>query len=212
MTRTLSLVYWLLSALYLISLSFEPLPISWLIKALPIMLLASLVINVATGAERIVLLLAALFSASGDIILELGFFVPGLAAFLIAQLHYAAFFALYHNHYKTRWGLSTFMAGYVVFMAFLLAPNLGDLLLPVMGYLVVIAMMGFLAVQSKLPMRWAVLGALVFVVSDSFIAVNKFVVDIPLNSYWVMITYYAAQWMLITGCLSYQARTTTMPN
>jgi uncharacterized membrane protein YhhN len=61
--------------------------------------------------------------------------------------------------------------------------------------------MGLLAVQSSLPIRWVLLGAMLFIISDSFIAINKFINPFPFESYWIMSTYYAAQFMLVTGFL-----------
>ena len=84
-------------------------------------------------------------------------------------------------------------------MVWLLIPNLGDLQLPVMAYFLAIAAMGLLAVQSSLPMRWAVMGAVLFIISDSFIAINKFISPFTFESYWIMSSYYAAQFMLVTG-------------
>lgn len=54
MTRKISFIYLLFAVIYLFSLSFNPLPISWLIKALPIILLASVVITFSAGRERII--------------------------------------------------------------------------------------------------------------------------------------------------------------
>ena len=88
---------------------------------------------------------------------------------------------------------------YMCGMAWLLIPNLGDLKLPVMAYFIAIAAMGLLALQSSLPLRWTVLGALLFIISDSFIAINKFINPFPFESYWIMSTYYVAQFMLVTG-------------
>jgi uncharacterized membrane protein YhhN len=87
-------------------------------------------------------------------------------------------------------------------MAYLLTPHLGDLQISVFAYLVVIAFMGLLANQSNLSFRWAVLGALVFILSDSFIAIDRFLRPLPMSDYLVMITYYAAQWMIIQGALN----------
>jgi uncharacterized membrane protein YhhN len=87
-------------------------------------------------------------------------------------------------------------------MAFLLSPHLGELNTPVFAYLVVIGLMGLLATQSEMPLKWAVLGAFVFILSDSLIAIDRFLQPLPLSSYLVMITYYCAQWMLIQGALN----------
>lgn len=75
------------------------------------------------------------------------------------------------------------------------------MMIPVIAYLFVIATMGFLAIRSKFSLKWAVLGALVFILSDSLIAINKFILDLPYERIWVMSTYYAAQWMLVSGFL-----------
>ena len=83
-----------------------------------------------------------------------------------------------------------------------LLPNLGNLQFAVVAYLMAIATMGLFAFQSSLPMRWAVLGAILFIISDSFIAINKFISPIPYESYWIMSSYYMAQFMLVTGFLN----------
>jgi uncharacterized membrane protein YhhN len=68
--------------------------------------------------------------------------------------------------------------------------------------LTAIAAMGLMALQSSLPMRWAVLGAVLFIISDSLIAVNKFIYAFPFDSYLIMSSYYVAQFMLVTGILN----------
>jgi alkylglycerol monooxygenase len=40
-------------------------------------------------------------------------------------------------------------------------------------------------------------GACVFMVSDSLIAINKFVTPVPLASLWILVTYYAAQMLIV---------------
>jgi uncharacterized membrane protein YhhN len=84
-------------------------------------------------------------------------------------------------------------------MMWWLLPKLGNLQLAVVAYLIAIVTMGLFAFQSSLPMRWAVLGAVLFIISDSFIAINKFIYPIPYESYWIMSSYYVAQFMLVKG-------------
>ena len=45
--------------------------------------------------------------------------------------------------------------------------------------------------------RWVALGACVFMVSDSLIAINKFVTPVELSSLWILATYYAAQVLIV---------------
>ena len=44
--------------------------------------------------------------------------------------------------------------------------------------------------------RWAAAGALLFMLSDTLLAWNRFRLAIPLASLWVLATYYAALWCL----------------
>ncbi|MBU2863090.1 lysoplasmalogenase [Reinekea forsetii] len=197
--------HWLFLAtsfFYLALLPFDPLPVTWLLKMLPIAVLFFAVFKGFPFSGRILLLLALFFSACGDVLLQFDFFVPGVAAFLVAQLNYGVFFARHWSSAHTRWPISTMAIGYMLVMAFLLTPHLGDLIAPVFAYLVVIGFMGVLATHSTLPIKWAVLGAFVFILSDSFIAIDRFLRPLPFSSYLIMITYYAAQWMIIQGALN----------
>jgi alkylglycerol monooxygenase len=50
------------------------------------------------------------------------------------------------------------------------------------------------------PGRVAV-GACCFMLSDSLLATNKFVAPLPLASFWVLTSYYAAQVLIVGGWL-----------
>jgi alkylglycerol monooxygenase len=45
--------------------------------------------------------------------------------------------------------------------------------------------------------RWVALGACVSMVSDSLIAIHKFVTPVPLSSFWILATYYGAQILIV---------------
>ncbi|MDX1341060.1 MAG: lysoplasmalogenase [Reinekea sp.] len=200
MKKHLTVAFLGFSILYLASLSY-PNSLSWLLKIIPIGVLALAVIKHSNQTAKPFLLLALAFSATGDTLLELDLFIAGIAAFLLAQLSYATLFVRHWQGLAHRWPMSSALIIYVFVMAFWLWPNLGDMQIPVLAYLIAIAFMGLMAIQSHYPVRCAVLGALVFISSDSLIAIDRFIHPIPLRSYWIMITYYAAQWMLIAGCL-----------
>ena len=194
-------LFFVFSIIYLALIPFDSTAISWLIKILPIMVLVVVVAKAPGFSGRILLLLALAFSACGDVLLQQGYFVPGVAAFLMAQLHYGVFFVRNWSSVTTRWPISVLMMVYMLVMAFLLTPHLGELIVPVFAYLVVIGFMGLLATQSNMPLKWAVLGAFVFILSDSFIAIDRFLRPLPFSGYLIMITYYGAQWMIIQGAL-----------
>jgi uncharacterized membrane protein YhhN len=197
-----SALFLVFSMLYLIFLPFGTLTISWLIKILPLIVLVFAVARTPVFSGKTLLLLALVFSAGGDVLLEQGHFILGVGAFLIAQLHYGIFYARNWSSVKTRWPISVFILIFMLIMVFLLAPHLGELKLPVFAYLTVIGLMGLLAMQSNMPLRWSVFGVLVFILSDSFIAIDRFLHPLPLGGYLIMTTYYGAQWMIIQGALN----------
>lgn len=201
-----SVLFFTFSILYLALLPFGTLSISWLLKVLPIVVLFIAVFRTVRFPGKTLLLLALLFSASGDILLEQGFFIFGIAAFLIAQVHYGVYFAKNWASLNTRWYISIIIILFMIVMVFLLRPHLGQYTLPVFAYLVVIGLMGLLATQSKMPFRWSVFGAVMFILSDAFIAINRFLHPLPFESYLIMTSYYLAQWMIVQGMLNKSKR------
>jgi alkylglycerol monooxygenase len=82
--------------------------------------------------------------------------------------------------------------------------GLGDpvLKVAVAAYVTVISLMaaqaiGRAGVQGDRASRWVAVGACVFMVSDSLIAIHKFVTPVALSSLWILVTYYAAQMLIV---------------
>ena len=82
-------------------------------------------------------------------------------------------------------------------LAYWLFPGMKALTVPALAYQVIISAMVILALMSKAPMI-AKIGAVVFMTSDTLIAVGLFRdVVVPTGSVWI--TYAAAQIMLALG-------------
>jgi alkylglycerol monooxygenase len=69
-------------------------------------------------------------------------------------------------------------------------------------YVGVIALMAAQAIGGATVLRdrhaWAVaVGAMVFMLSDALIAVNRFVQPLPLAPLWVLSSYYLAQFLIV---------------
>jgi alkylglycerol monooxygenase len=78
--------------------------------------------------------------------------------------------------------------------------------LPVAAYVVVIALMAAQAIGRARTLggtpAWTVAaGAALFMVSDSLLAINRFVTPLPLAQLGVLGTYYAAQCLIVGGWL-----------
>ena len=141
-------------------------------------------------------------SLAGDIFLMLPSdqFIPGLVSFLIAHLFYIAAFRSGIAGFGPVWLAVPFFA-YGLGAFWILLPGLGGLRLPLIAYLVVILTMSWQA-----AVRWnatrdrsclsAFLGALLFVVSDSLIAYNRFHTRFYLAEALIMSTYFPAQWLI----------------
>ena len=153
---------------------------------------------------KIWLLIALACSLAGDVALMFpGYFVPGLLAFLLAHLGYIALLKQGHAWFPSRRALVTTLglgaAMYAVLWVGGLPPALRA---PVAAYVLVITLMAAQAIGRATVLHdtaaWGVaIGAGFFMLSDTLLALNKFVVPLPLASLWVLSTYYAAQILIV---------------
>jgi hypothetical protein len=142
---------------------------------------------------------ALLFCATGDVLLEL-VFVAGMGAFAIGHIFYVLAFL--------EWGRILGpnkrdhpVAVLVVIVSLLLLswllPGMGDLLVPALIYQAIITTMVATAFVVKAPML-ARLGAVIFMISDTLIAAEKFAnADVFPGAVWI--TYAGAQIMMAWG-------------
>ena len=159
--------------------------------------------------------LALFFSWAGDIFLlfeERGsnFFLFGLSAFLVAQVFYIVFF---HNIRMREYirGNALLLLLVIVYYSVLinvLSPYLGNMKLPVRIYGVVLSFMVMLAMHTMLGKNkkaalWMTMGAILFVVSDSLLAFNKFFSPFNNAGVIIMLTYGLAQLFITEGAVRY---------
>ena len=207
MSKAFALSFWFLSLIYLLFMNTLPPFLAVVSKAAPILLLLVPVWIMLDGKLRTGMLIAILFSAGGDVLLALDgmagdFFVPGLGSFLIAQVTYAVLFwqrAKYDN--KQRWKMALGYIPVVMILAWFILPASGELIIPVTAYLLAISAMVIGAAFCQRPPIWLFTGACTFALSDSLIAINKFIEPLPYASLLIMLTYYSAQFMIVSGML-----------
>ena len=207
-----TIVFSSLALIYLATLPLTPYVAQFLPKALPIVVLAVFAYTKLSAMPRYMVLAALLFSLAGDVSLALPFadsFITGLACFFLAHLSYAACFANLNRHKpkvlssdiispNVKWLISLTIVSFTAVMAGHILPASGSLFYPVVAYISVITLMGLTAVwiaQTKL----IVTGALLFVISDAILAQSVFKTPLPLSTFWVMTTYYGAQYCLTMG-------------
>jgi len=131
-------------------------------------------------------------------------FLVMVGCFLAAQLVYVVAFTPYvRRSVVHRRPVALVPYGVVlVGLVALCAPHAGDLLLPVAVYGGYLVSMAVLATGLG---RTAGLGAAVFVVSDSLIALEQFVPgwNLPGQDFWVMVTYLAGQALITAAVLGH---------
>src|SRR6476620_8989038 len=169
----------------------------------------------ATSSLKVWIFLALFFSWLGDILLlfeERGsnFFLFGLSAFLVAQVFYIVFF---HNIRMREYirGNALLLLLVIVYYSVLinvLSPYLGNMKLPVRIYGVVLSFMLMLAMHTMLGKNkraalWMTMGAILFVVSDSLLAFNKFFSPFNYAGVVIMLTYGLAQLFITEGAVRY---------
>ncbi|MCS7084845.1 MAG: lysoplasmalogenase [Bacteroidia bacterium] len=211
-------VYWLLAFAFILLLPFKPYPLSFLLKVLPIWLCVYAALEHIRGSRAWRLALGLLCCSVGDILLDLDedkLFMAGLGSFLIGHLFYIDSFA---RRMKLNQNALFPIAVYLLFavaMGFILfnAIENKNLVIPVFLYLGAIFMMTSVATLRTWRTNRVVLGAITFMISDTIIALNKFVITFPKISLGgglevgiaplsVMFTYYLAQYWIVKGSIA----------
>lgn len=214
-------IYLAFSVCYLLILFLGYESLNLFLKPILIPLLAFGVYFYRKFPSKNTLLIALLFSWIGDVILLFTdiaeiYFILGLVAFLISHITYCILF-----NKQTKRGIkrnmvvfgigSILIACYLIGMLSVLLPTLGDLRIPVTVYASVISIMllfafnGFL-IWKKPGNVYVFLGAIVFVLSDSILAVNKFHTPIEKSSFFIMLTYLVAQYLIVVGILKLNSK------
>jgi len=148
------------------------------------------------NSQRI--LLGLIFSCTGDVLLNIDLFPHGMGAFALAQICYITAFGW--KPLKLIIGIPLYLAG--AGMIAVLWKGLDEVLmigLPIYSALLLTMCWRAIAraTQNKdfLSIFCAV-GGVLFVASDTLIAINMFYTDVPNDRIWIMSTYYAAQFAI----------------
>jgi alkenylglycerophosphocholine/alkenylglycerophosphoethanolamine hydrolase len=161
------------------------------------------------GAPRTLIALGLLLGAVGDVLLAWprDHFVAGLVAFLASHLCYIGAFVHQERSPAPLWLLPFGAVGATMFAV--VYPGLGTMWLPVAAYVVVIAAMAWRAgalVGRVSGGEAAVLGAALFLMSDSMLAFNKFRSTFPFAGEAVMVSYWAAQFWIARSVMPRRLR------
>jgi uncharacterized membrane protein YhhN len=154
-------------------------------------------------------LLGIAFCLLGDVLLMLpqDFFVPGLVSFLLGHVCFLAAFSS-DARFAVRWQPWFGCLAFGALMAALLWPGIAPAMRPpVLAYVGVLATMAGQAVgrawwltsqgdARAASARYAAAGALLFMISDSLLAWDRFRAALPWAALYILATYYAALWLI----------------
>lgn len=172
------------------------------------------------------ILLALVFSWVGDILLlfqekDPGFFLSGLLSFLAAHIFYIiAFTRVGDSDRKSLLARKPVLAlpfiAYGVFIFFLIRKGLGSMMIPVIVYECIILLMGISALNrykrvSTESFQMVFSGAILFMISDTLLAINKFREPFAFSSLVIMFTYITAQYFIVKGSWMHVAKNQLAP-
>ncbi|MBA6154336.1 lysoplasmalogenase [Gelidibacter maritimus] len=213
--KQFTILFILLLIAELICVSFESLS-TWRYLTKPSLLSALIVYfylnsRALTSKTKITTLIALIFSLMGDVFLMFvdqspNFFMLGLASFFLAHVFYILIFWKRRNSKINPVGFLAILIVYAIGLFYLLKNSLGNLLIPVIFYIIIILSMAITAFLrqgkvSKISFVLVFLGAILFVISDSILALNKFYMPLRFSSVSIMLSYALAQYFIVMGLL-----------
>lgn len=153
-------------------------------------------------AYKYLIIAGLICSLIGDVFLMLPSdrFVHGLICFLIAHLFYAAAFLFEGNRAVSLWAALPLVV-YGGIMLSCLWRGLGKMKAPVMVYMLALLLMAWIAssrylVTGQSGSLLAAVGAILFVASDSILAVDKFRNGFRIAQLLILTTYFVAQCLI----------------
>jgi uncharacterized membrane protein YhhN len=219
MARIALFIYSLIGALNLLSAIIEQPLLRTLTKPLLMPMLMLYVFAQTHILNRNKLIFILIFAWLGDLFLLFQgnsplYFQLGLGSFLIMQIAYIRLFSSQSSAGRFNVGqwfslpIIPVLIYVVGFLAFLLPLIPAALYIPVSLYALALGAMLYSAYLRKMDSSYyfIFIGAILFVISDSLLALVKFYFSFSGNSIYVMLTYILAQLLLILGLCKLQSK------
>jgi uncharacterized membrane protein YhhN len=212
-TIVLSAVYFLAGIFFIESYYYGGRIPAFILKASVIPVLITIfIINRQSyrSTDDTLMLIGLVASWAGDIMLATrssAFFKAGIAFFMLTHIMYILVFIHAGNNFiLEKPALIIPLFAYGALLTGYLFSNLGSMKIPVIVYSAVILIMLAAAINryNAVPgtsFVMALTGAILFVISDSALAINRFRKPFRLHQLVVMLTYITAQYLIVGGYL-----------
>lgn len=139
----------------------------------------------------------------GDVfLLSDKYFTLGIISFLVMQARYLECFIKDGKTNKKALVVMVVLVPIALYLISLMWTSLGKFKIPVVVYMVALVLTAISAAARSNEIKgyhFVALGALLFVCSDTVIALHKFTPDIRLGNLTVMTTYIIAQYLIVEG-------------
>lgn len=210
------LVFILVAGIQLISIVAAHAELRFMTKLLLMPVLALTVYFASDHPKKYFIIAALAFSFLGDLFLAIEdinplFFIYGLLSFLIAHVLYIIFFTRLKTPGKSLLRTDPYIPVLVMIygagLIYLVYPSLGALKIPVIisaGIICSMLLCTFYVYRmvGVITGLQFVAGASLFVISDSLLAINKFHDPLPFAGFLIMMTYCAAQYLIVRAFLT----------
>ncbi len=220
-TRTSLLLHLFFALVVLVELTgrfMDNIQLEYMVKPLIMIWIALFFLMHKKKAEfTLPVLMAFFFSWLGDIFLMFSarselFFFAGVGGFFCAQITYIYTFARYSEksgkgYLRKKPILIIFFLAYVAGILYLLFPGLEGMMKPIIIlYALSLILMSMMALNRKdrvghKSFLLVFVGSVLFLFSDSMIALDKFYSEFWLAGFWIMITYISAQYLIMRGLI-----------
>lgn len=190
--------------IYLLSFFKFQIKYSWLFKVCSIVFLGIYSIYHIHSKYIELVYISIFLSALGDFWLginEKNFFLHGLISFLFAHVCSSIFFFCYYSNNQffmlTNKIIISLLFLFSIIFYKILSNYLGKLKISVIIYIIGLLSLNISAILSKFSCYELIIGVLLFTLSDSVIAYQKFKYNFKLANQIVWVSYYFAQFLIV---------------
>jgi len=214
----LHLLFAMIVVITLVNTFLNNIALEYAMKPLIMIWIASyFIVNRNRKDFTVPVLMAFFFSWTGDVLLMFAdrnelYFYAGAGGFLLSQLFYIFVFSRYYENNTTgliqkKPALVFIFFAYLAFIYGFLSPYLeGIMKFVILAYAAAIVIMSIFALNRNGRVQYSCylfvfLGSLLFIISDSLLAVNRFYAELPIAGFLIMITYISAQYLILRGLI-----------
>lgn len=184
----------------------------FILRAIPVWALCVRMALMAPVPGRKLMLTALFFGSLGDLALgvrsqryQVPLFLTGMVAFLIGHLFFIKVFARELRFRASRLLPAGLVIAAGVALGVALVQARGAKAVPLLVYAGALCAMAVVATMRRSPKPTVFVGAILFVISDSLIAINVFLHPLPRAGLLILSTYWAAQFLIAEGWATEQS-------